>query len=227
MENKRKKHYFTKFLLFAAVIIGFGAYAFYFPKTMELIDKEVVKLFEKAGKETEFTAFSDFSVFVRKTVNKIEYYIEIIRDNTKEKEFDTSPLPVFIFTNAAVFPAEEKNITSDYGKRNDPFTGIEEKHNGIDIAAASGSGIFAAWPGKITESGFSNIYGNYIVIEHAENFFTKYCHLSKILCKTGDFVKADEKIGEAGSTGRSTGSHLHFEVIVDGIYVDPKECFAA
>lgn len=227
MERKKKKHYFIKFLLSAAVLAGFGAYAFYFPKTMELVDKEITKILAKAGINAEFALFSDFSEFTRKAADKIEYYIEIVEENTKDiKEFDTSPLPVIIFSNAAAFPAENNTVTSGYGSRINPITGEKENHNGIDIAAAYGSDIFAAWPGTVAETGFSKIYGNYVIIEHSKNFFTKYCHLSKIACKKEEFVKAFEKIGEAGSTGQSTGSHLHFEVVVDGIFVDPKECFA-
>ena len=71
----------------------------------------------------------------------------------------------------------------------------------------------------------SSIYGKYIIMEHSKGFFTKYCHLSEITVKKGDFVLSGSKIGEAGSTGRSTGSHLHFEVIIDGRNIDPKECF--
>ena len=153
------------------------------------------------------------------------YLIDIIKWNTEEKNFDTSPLPVAVITNAASFPSEGKTVTSGFGERINPISDNPEKHLGIDIAAPMGSGIFAAWPGKIEETGFDNIYGNYIVIKHSKNFYTRYCHLSKITCEEEDFIKAKDKIGEAGSTGFSTGSHLHFEVIVDGIHIDPKECF--
>jgi len=81
MERKKKKHYFIKFLLSAAVLAGFGAYAFYFPKTMELVDKEITKILAKAGINAEFALFSDFSEFTRKAADKIEYYIEIVEEN--------------------------------------------------------------------------------------------------------------------------------------------------
>ena len=72
---------------------------------------------------------------------------------------------------------------------------------------------------------FDEIYGNYIVVEHSDGFLTKYCHLSKITANENDYVFANDKIGEVGSTGRSTGNHLHFEVIIEGRKIDPMECF--
>lgn len=220
MEQTKKKHTFMKIVFILLIILGICAYAYYFPKTMELLDGEISKLFP----EKEITLFSDFSKLTHTILNDILYLIEIIEQNIDENRFDTSPLPVAIITNAAFFPSEGRTVTSDFGKRINPVSETEEKHLGIDIAAPQGSKIFAAWPGEIEETGFDNIYGNYIVIKHSENFYTKYCHLSNITCDTGEFVKAEEKIGEAGSTGWSTGSHLHFEVIVDGVYIDPKEC---
>ncbi|MBR5872495.1 MAG: M23 family metallopeptidase, partial [Oscillospiraceae bacterium] len=152
------------------------------------------------------------------------YYFELIEENLKGSFEEIKPISEFIITSAAKFPVESKNITSTFGKREDPFLKNESYHNGIDISAPLGSDICSAWPGIILETSFDEIYGNYVIIEHSEEFFTKYCHLSKICAEEKNFVNAGEKIGEAGSTGRSTGSHLHFEVIINGINIDPKEC---
>lgn len=221
MEQRKNKHIFIKSVFAVIIIFGICAYAYYFPKTMELFDKEASKLI----KEKEITFFSDFSKLTHTILNDILYLIEIIEENTDKNSFDTSPLPVAIITNAAFFPSEGKRITSDFGERVNPISKTGEKHLGIDIAAPQGSSVFAAWPGKIAETGFDDINGNFVTIEHSKNFYTKYCHLSKISCDEGDFISAKEKIGEAGSTGWATGNHLHFEVIIEGKNIDPKGCF--
>ncbi len=224
-KTKKKKHIFLKLLVVLIAVAGIILYAYHFPKTMELLDKNINLILEKAGMDFECGIFASLSSFAEKTINNIVYIIEIIDMNTKTERIDTSPVPVVIFTNAAFFPSEGETVTSDFGSRINPISGNYENHGGIDIAALPGSNIFAAWPGKVLETGFDSIYGNYIMIKHSENFITKYCHLSEITCKKDDFVKAEDVIGKAGSTGWSTGSHLHFEVEVDGRKVDPMECF--
>ena len=148
-----------------------------------------------------------------------------IINNIENNYEENGKLPLVVFSCSADFPVETNLITSDFGSRKDPFSGKEDIHTGIDIAAEEGSDVVAAWPGKIMETGFDDIYGNYIIIEHSNDFYTKYCHLSKICVEENEYVLAKEKIGEAGNTGRSTGSHLHFEVMVDGVKIDPMECF--
>ncbi|MBQ7875156.1 MAG: M23 family metallopeptidase [Oscillospiraceae bacterium] len=227
MEQKtgNKRHYFLKAILLIAAFAGIIYYAFSFPTTMKLLDEAVGKILKTAGIETEFSAFSDFSEFSKETVEKALYLIEILKNNAEENVADGKKIPVAIITCAAKFPSEGERITSDFGEREDPISGENGDHNGIDIAAAFGSEVTAAWPGIVAETGFDEIYGNYVVIEHSEGFFTKYCHLSVIKAANKAFVNAGEKIGEAGSTGRSTGSHLHFEVSIGGRNIDPKECF--
>lgn len=224
MEHKKRKNNTVLKSIFLLIIVsGIFAYSYSFPKTMELLDKKASEIFN--GKE--ITVFSDFSKLSNIIINDILYIIELIEINFNERDFDTSPLPVAIITNAAFFPAEVRTVTSDFGKREDPITGKIDNHSGIDIAAPVGSTIFSAWPGTVKETGFDDIYGKYVVVEHSDDFFTKYCHLSKISVNEGDFINASEKIGEAGSTGRSTGSHLHFEVMIDGQNINPSECFEA
>ena len=226
MEHKQKRKYiFLKFIGAVLALSLLGFYAYCFPVTMELLDGKVNEIISFAGGDFSVSVFSDFSVFVRKTVENARYYYEIIKGNLENEFFDTSPLPVAILSCAAEFPVENGKITSEFGKREDPFSGKTDSHSGMDIAAAFGSSIFSAWPGEITETGFDEIYGKYVVVEHSEGFFTKYCHLSKVCASEGDFASAGEKIGEAGSTGRSTGSHLHFEVEIGGRKIDPMECF--
>lgn len=113
-------------------------------------------------------------------------------------------------------------VVSEYGMRTNPVTGIYCLHGGIDIAAESGTDILAAYDGVVTAAGYSSSYGNYVIIEHNSNIKTLYAHSSKLLVKEGQTVKKGDLIALVGSTGRSTGPHLHFEVRVGGNRIDPR-----
>lgn len=118
-------------------------------------------------------------------------------------------------------PLENARVTSSFGARTDPVTGkTDAGHHGIDLAAAEGSEIHAFADGVVTDAGKSDIYGNYVTLDHGD-ITTFYGHMSKLSVAKGDRVKARESIGIIGSTGKSTGVHLHFEVRKDGVRVDP------
>ena len=193
-KRKRKKHYFLKFI---ATVLAFGGIILYsasFPVTMELLDKKATDFLSFCGYQKAFSGFSEISDFSDKILSQAEYWIEIALENINGTNVETEKVPVVIISCAAKFPSESSNITSFFGKREDPISKKDDFHSGIDIAAEKGSKITAAWPGRIAETG-------------------------------SDIISANEKIGEAGSTGRSTGNHLHFEVIVEGRKIDPMECF--
>jgi murein DD-endopeptidase MepM/ murein hydrolase activator NlpD len=118
-------------------------------------------------------------------------------------------------------PVKRSNYTSSYGVRYDPFTGNAAMHAGIDMAGPIGEPIYAAADGVVHSAGWGGAYGNKIDIGHGRGIATRYGHLSRILVRAGDRVKKGEMIGRMGSTGRSTGSHLHYEVRVDGRAVNP------
>ncbi|WP_059051245.1 M23 family metallopeptidase [Paenibacillus senegalimassiliensis] len=122
-----------------------------------------------------------------------------------------------------LWPTESVRVTSDYGKRRDPFTGRANMHAGMDIGGKVGDPVYAAADGKVVESGYTSARGNYITISHPSGLKTNYMHLSEILIKTGDTVKQGDTIGKLGSTGRSTGPHLHIEVVKNGSTVDPAD----
>jgi murein DD-endopeptidase MepM/ murein hydrolase activator NlpD len=104
-------------------------------------------------------------------------------------------------------------IASTFGSREDPVNGGGEFHNGVDFATGHGTPIYASAPGIIGEAAFSeNSLGNYVRINHANGFFTMYAHCSEVLVKKGDIVKRGDLIARVGSTGKSTGPHLHYEV---------------
>ena len=113
-------------------------------------------------------------------------------------------------------------ITSQFGYRDHPITGIADFHTGMDIAAEEGANILAALPGEIKEVGESQIYGKYIILQHSMNFKTFYGHCSEILAVEGMSVRQGERIAKVGSTGISTGPHLHFAIIVEEQFADPR-----
>lgn len=125
--------------------------------------------------------------------------------------------------NSLCVPVKKGFITSDFGGRPDPFTGTEDTHKGLDIAANTGDNIFSVCDGVVSEVGYDEYgYGKYIIIEHSKGFKTLYAHCNKIIAKEGESVKAGDVIAQVGSTGRSTGSHLHFEMRINDIAIDPK-----
>lgn len=115
-------------------------------------------------------------------------------------------------------------ISSEFGARVHPITGEwQSGHKGIDIASGKGNPILAAKSGTVVKSYLSSSYGNYVVVSHGGGLMTAYAHMSKRMVSVGDTVSAGQQIGTVGSTGNSTGNHLHFEVYVDGAVVNPMD----
>ena len=113
-------------------------------------------------------------------------------------------------------------VTSGFGYRKSPFTGLPEKHEGLDIAARKGSEIRSPADGKVIATGREYGYGNMIKIDHGYGVITRFGHNSKNLVKVGDPVKRGQLIARVGNTGRSTGPHLHYEIIVNGVPINPR-----
>ncbi|REE90573.1 peptidase M23-like protein [Paenibacillus taihuensis] len=120
------------------------------------------------------------------------------------------------------WPTQSQRITSFFGVRMDPFSGEPGIHKGIDIAGHMGDPVFAAADGRVSDTGTMSERGNYVVVTHAMGLTTRYFHLSRIEVKTGDRIHQGVVIGKVGSSGRSTGPHLHFEVMKRGESVDPR-----
>lgn len=113
-------------------------------------------------------------------------------------------------------------LSSPYGWRDSPFnTGKRSFHGGVDMAIAQGTPVYASLDGVVSAAGYNSTYGNYVIISHHSGYKTLYGHMSKITCKKGNFVYTNTKIGEVGSTGLSTGPHLHFTVYKNGKTVNP------
>lgn len=124
-------------------------------------------------------------------------------------------------TGNMCWPCASRRVTSYFGNRSSPTAGASTYHKGIDIGADSGTAIYAADSGTVTESGYSSSRGNYLVISHGGGISTVYMHCKALYVGTGNSVSRGQTIAAVGSTGISTGPHLHFGVIVNGSYVNP------
>jgi len=120
-------------------------------------------------------------------------------------------------------PVKNGWVSSGYGKRTDPFTGKKEFHEGIDLAGKEGSRVLSSGDGIVSWAGERSGYGNLVEITHGNGYVTRYGHNKKLLVAVGDIVKKGQQIAVLGSTGRSTGPHVHFEVVHNGQQVNPSK----
>jgi murein DD-endopeptidase MepM/ murein hydrolase activator NlpD len=135
---------------------------------------------------------------------------------------DYSPSERAFFLNSGFrFPLKNFRVTSDFGMRANPVTGNVGMHQGVDLAAPEGTEVFAAADGVVTFTGYDSIYGNYIIISHSDRWTSLYGHLQIIETVLRTNVKSGTLIGRVGSTGQSTGPHLHFELRQDGRPLNP------
>jgi murein DD-endopeptidase MepM/ murein hydrolase activator NlpD len=144
---------------------------------------------------------------------------EIASFNNAMQELEKTKKAVRSFP--IVNPAPGKSISSKFGRRKDPIIGRSAFHGGIDFRAPTGTRINAAADGKVVKAGRNGGYGNLVEIKHANGLTTRYAHLSRVYVKVGQKVVAGQKVGAAGSTGRSTGPHLHYEVRSGGKPINP------
>ena len=137
---------------------------------------------------------------------------------------DFNPTERSFFLNRGFrFPLHNYRISSSFGMRPNPFTGKPHFHNGVDLAAPVGTEVYAAREGRVTETGFDPVFGNYIVIAHDDNWASLYGHLSAVSVQLYSYVTVNNVIGKVGTTGQSTGPHLHFELRKRGTALDPTK----
>jgi murein DD-endopeptidase MepM/ murein hydrolase activator NlpD len=122
-----------------------------------------------------------------------------------------------------IYPLAHFRLTSPFGWRNDPISGVRRHHAAVDLAAPTGTPVKSAMDGKVSSIGYNSVYGNFIILSHDGGYQTLYAHLSAVMVAKGGRVVQGAKIGEVGSTGYSTGSHLHFGVYKNGRAVNPME----
>ena len=152
-------------------------------------------------------------------LRRIEQQIAGVADATAQRSLEQMRLPTRL-------PIAGAELTSSFGNRADPFTHATAFHAGLDFAADSGTPIASAAGGTVAFAGFKRDYGWVVEIDHGNGLLTRYAHASELLVKAGQVVAPGDRIAMVGSTGRSTGPHLHFEVLRDGGHVDPKRYLA-
>jgi murein DD-endopeptidase MepM/ murein hydrolase activator NlpD len=154
--------------------------------------------------------------------------IELAALNQKESFetlFDSLEHQISLMASTPTIPPTKGVITSTFGYRESPFSGRRDFHSGLDIGAKIGTPVKATANGKVTFAGKQGFLGKLVIIDHGHGMLTRYGHLSKILINHGETVKRGDVIGEVGNTGRSTGSHLHYEVHLNGVPVNPQKYF--
>jgi len=152
---------------------------------------------------------------LRESIPQQKEELTQLKDDIKEHQKELAHLP-------SIWPTKGR-ISSVFGPRRSPISGRLEMHNGLDIAAPRGTPIYATANGKITEAGYNGGYGNVITIDHGYSYKTRYAHLSSFAIEKGDQMQKGDIIGYMGSTGRSTSSHLHYEVLKDGVAINPRD----
>ncbi len=174
---------------------------------------------------------SSKEITFKESLTELRSLIELV-ESAKLSEDDTnnkiskkeSELTNFLNALPTYWPVDKSTtIHSDFGRRFHPVYKYYRSHDGIDIGIKSYPTIYAAGDGKVVEAGRSGGYGNYVAISHGNGFKTLYAHLSSYSVKAGDWVKKGQKIAKMGNTGTTTGTHLHFEIQVNGVPTDPKK----
>lgn len=150
-----------------------------------------------------------------RSVSCLQKMIGSIESSIADRQLAMMALPIRL-------PVDGADVGSSFGIRMDPINGQSAFHSGLDFAAATGTPIYAAGGGRVSFAGYQNEMGNNIEIDHGNGLTTRYAHASRLYVKTGDIVAPRQLIAAIGTTGRSTGPHLHFEVLTQGRFVNPS-----
>jgi len=159
--------------------------------------------------------------FAKQDLSKLDQKITSLLDGLTVARADLIEYLHLQRVTPSYWPTDSTRITSEFGYRKDPFTRRTAYHAGIDIGGRSGDPVYAAADGVVSAVGYERSHGYYVTIKHENGLQTNYFHLRKYLVSKGQKVEKGEKIALLGSTGRSTGPHLHFEVVENGKNVDP------
>jgi murein DD-endopeptidase MepM/ murein hydrolase activator NlpD len=154
-------------------------------------------------------------------VDQMGQAVAVQRDGFESLIEDLEDKKNLLASTPAIRPARGV-YTSRFGNRKSPFTGLMEMHEGLDIAGKKGTPVQAVADGRVTFAGRRGSYGQMLVIDHGHGMITRYAHLDAILKEVGDRVRRGDRVALMGNTGRSTGPHLHYEVRLNGVPVDPE-----
>ncbi len=188
----------------------------------EVLKQEPIDLPDESQGQAVKEAIQTFlNQYIYEETEGMGGFYPVSEEQMEEKEAPegTSFRPVT--TEAALTAPLSGKITSPFGYRLHPITEKADFHRGIDIAAQEGTAVHAAADALVVEAGWSDIYGNYLLLEHSDGFQTMYAHCQRLIAQEGDVLRRGERIALVGSTGVSTGPHVHFEVIVEDQSCDP------
>ncbi len=203
-----------------------------FRKLLKLGDRKKVLELNGIGGPTEEDSTRFSRLLQEKNehlLNKVDASLKISNQQASQQEASFKEISVFLDKQRSILAATPSIwpvkgwITSGYGKRASPLTGEPGRHMGVDIANEANTPIRVTADGLVTYAGWQTGYGRVIVVEHGFGYSTRYGHCARIDVKVGDEVKRGQIMGYVGSTGRSTGSHVHYEVRVHGMPVDPEK----
>jgi murein DD-endopeptidase MepM/ murein hydrolase activator NlpD len=155
---------------------------------------------------------------LRTLLGSLENRLSSVRKGVERQEQLAAATP-------SIWPAKGW-LTGHFGGRSDPFTGANAFHQGLDISASKGQPVYATADGRVDGAGYEGEYGNLITVRHDFGITTRYGHLSGFNVKRGQMVHRGDVIGYVGSTGRSTGAHLHYEILVNGKLLNPMQLLA-
>jgi murein DD-endopeptidase MepM/ murein hydrolase activator NlpD len=175
------------------------------------------------NRQPQNLGMADFKALLEATENSIEHradYMNVVETALMRDKIKFKLLPT-------IQPVNVSYNASGFGWRIDPFNGRGAFHEGIDFPAPTGTPILAAAGGVVIAAEYHPQFGNMLEIDHGNDIVTRYAHGSRLLMKVGDIVKRGQQIAHVGSTGRSTGPHLHFEVLVKGVQQNPQKFLAA
>ncbi len=237
MEKNKKQDYLIKALLFQFIFCTLIFAFFYsikysdttFFKTFQksffneinesITTEEVKETFKKiedfTGNEFILTDYSD-ELFTAKVLGEGGKDIEINNEKISNVSFANYKLNYKIYS-----PVIGGVVSSEFGERVHPINGTLGVHKGIDIALDAGEPIYAIFDGEVVEATYDQWNGNYIKIKHDNNILSVYCHCSKLFIQKGDKIRGGEVIAEVGSTGQSTGPHIHFELRINDVSYNP------
>lgn len=176
-----------------------------------------------SGRLQRNLSMTDFQTALDATSRDLEHradYMNVVETTLMSDRIKSKLLPT-------IQPVNVGYNASGFGWRLDPFNGRNAFHEGIDFPAPIGTPIVAAAGGVVVAAEYHHEFGNMLLIDHGNDIVTRYAHSSHLIAKVGDIVKRGQHIADVGSTGRSTGPHLHFEVLVKGIPQDPNKFLAA
>ena len=162
-------------------------------------------------------------------LERVNMNISLLQDSIPQQREELTQLKVDmeeyqkeLAYTPSIWPVKGR-VSSLFGRRKSPITGRQEMHYGLDIVAPRGTPVYAAANGKVTEAKYRGTMGNMITVNHGYSYVTVYGHLSGFAVSAGDIVQKGDLIGYVGRTGRTTGSHLHYEVHIKGVAVNPKD----